>query len=137
MMLKPIIAVLAGTFAAFLSVFLLEQVKHRIWPIPSGLRSDDAVAIAAYMANLSVGELLSLLIIWSLAMFIGVFTACKIAPHPARWPAWIVALLFAAATIANFVLLPHPLWLMLASAIALPAAGAFALRLAHAARPAA
>lgn len=59
----------------------------------------------------------------------GAGAAVRIARAGAK-PGWTVTLLFLVATAANFLMIPHPVWMIVAAVLAILAAGWLAVRLA-------
>ena len=79
------------------------------------------------MASLPAGAFAMVLLGWFLGSFAGAYVAHAIAKRPAT--AWAVAMIFILFTIMNFVMIPHPLW-MIAAGLLIPLASAWlALRL--------
>ncbi len=129
---KKIAAVIAGIMIAFSTVMFIEWASHRLWPVAKNIDFNNAQQVKQMMAAMPLQSFISLLFGWTLAMFLGVFVARKISglkANTTRAPALIVAGFFGLATSANFLLLPHPVWLIVLTALLLPASAWLALRL--------
>ena len=72
--------------------------------------------------------------LYFVATALGAFTATRITVRV--WSGWVVMAVMMAATVANFVMLPHPAWLMIAALVLIGAGGWLGIRTARP-RPAA
>jgi len=129
-MIRKILATAAGLVVAFAVVMLGELIAHRLFPIEMPTSMNDA-ALAAAMAAAPLGAKLSLAVIYFLAPLAGTFTALAVARRQAVWPAYVVTGLFLLAAAANFFMLPHPLWLVVACVAAILVGGWLGIRLAR------
>ncbi len=114
-MLRDFVAVVAGIITAFLTIMLIDKIGHMIYPPPAGLDFADPEAIRPYLATLPIG---AYLFIWASSV-VGAFTGTLIAcfagaARTAILAAAVGGIVFA-ATVANFIWIPHPLWLSLAT----------------------
>ena len=71
-------------------------------------------AIKKMIAELPVGALLTVMFGWWTAGFVGGATAGKITPAFWKTNALTVGFILFAATLANLLMLPHPLWMTIA-----------------------
>ena len=126
-MIRKILAVVAGVVVAFATVMLGELIAHQLFPINMPKTTDNA-ALAAAMAAAPLGAKLSLVLIYFLAPLFGAWVAGRVS-RAASWPSWTVVALFLLATAANFFMLPHPLWLVVASVAAILVGGGLGVRL--------
>ena len=109
-MAKNILAGVAGVLVAGLLVWLVEMVGHSVYPPPPDLDFADADAMRAYMQTLPVGAFLFVGAAWFAGALGGTFAACKIGDaNPLIYAIVIGGLMFAAST-ANLIMIPHPLW---------------------------
>jgi predicted branched-subunit amino acid permease len=106
-----------GVGLAFLIVAIAEEAGHRIYPVPTDIDWSDADAVRRYTGSLPVGALLLLLAGWVGATLIGAVAGSAIARPRAILISIIVGGLMLAATIANFLMTPHPAWLVAATII--------------------
>ena len=122
-MLKLVLGVLAGVAAGFVTVFLIEMISSRLYPMPAGLDPTNAGAMKAYIAALPVGAFALVLG----AMTLGAFDAAAVAAAVAgrrRLAGWIAGGVIVAATVINLFAIPHPAWFAAASVV-LATAGAW------------
>ena len=109
-MAKNILAGVAGVLVAGLLVWLVEMVGHSVYPPPADLDFADADAMRAYMQTLQVGAFLFVGAAWFAGALGGTFTACRIGDaNPLIYAVVVGGLMFAAST-ANLVMIPHPMW---------------------------
>jgi len=119
--LRTALAVVAGFVAGSLLVFAVESLGHRVFPPPAGLDPSDPASIRAAMAQLPVGALLAVLVAWIAGSFVGGWVAALISRRVV--PALIVGLIILAASAANLIMIPHPLWFAISGLLViLPAA---------------
>ena len=131
-MLRLILAILSGVVLAFGVVFATDAV---VKALSGGLAMpdpNDAAAMRAYMDGLPAAALAAFAIGCGAAAGLGAAMAARFGGRGA-WPGWVVAALVLAATIANFVMIPHPTWLVitasaLVAVVGWAAARAFASR---------
>jgi hypothetical protein len=129
-MLRNVAAIVAGLVTAYLSIKLIDKLGHMVYPPPAGLDFSDPEAIRPYLATLPIG---AFLFIWAssvVAAFVGTLVAGFAGTaRPAILAAAVGGVVFA-ATIANFIWIPHPLWLSLATLIGIVVSTLLAMRLA-------
>ncbi len=124
---RTILGVVAGIVAGGLVVFATETVGHSLYPPPPDINLADPEDVKRLMASLPAGAFVFVLAGWFLGSLAGALVALRIAKRAAA--AWAVALLFILFTCMNFVMIPHPTW-MIAAGIAIPLLSAWlALRL--------
>lgn len=128
-MVRKILGVLAGVAVAILAVVAGEFVLHALVPVPMPDRA-DAEAMQAMMASAPMAAKWGLVIVYFVATALGAYTATRITARV--WAGWIVMAVMMAATVANFVMLPHPVWLMIAALVLIGLGGWLGIR---AARP--
>lgn len=122
-MLRLVLGVLAGVVAGFATVFLIELVSGKLFPMPAGLDPTDAAAMKAYIAGLPVGAFALVLGALALGATDAAWVAARVAERR-RLAGWIAGGIFVAVTLLNVVGVPHPPWFVVAS-IALAAGGAW------------
>ncbi len=115
---RKIAAVLTGIVVAFALVFVIEMIGHRVYPPPSDLDFTQPDIVAGYMQTLPAGAFMFVLAGFALATLAGGFVAARIARSQAFLFAGIIGALMLAATVANLLMIPHPLWFSI-TAIAL------------------
>ena len=116
--LRLVLALIAGIAAALITFMLIETVGHRLYP-PPALNYSDTEALRAYVEGLPIGAKLIVLSAWLAGTIDGVFVAGLV--NRARYG--LCGALVLAATLANLTMIPHPLWMAIATlAIPLPIA---------------
>lgn len=127
--LRYVIAVVAGVVIAFATILGIERIGHRLYPFPAGVDVNDPAALGAWVASLPPAALAFPLAGWLLGSFAGGLAAAWIAAaRPALFAGIIGAVVLLGAA-ANFALIPHPAWIMIAAAVGVPSAAWLAGRL--------
>jgi hypothetical protein len=109
---RAIVGALVGVALAFLVVTLAEDVGYRWYPVPPDIDWSDAQAVRRYIDSLPVGAFLTLLAGWIGATFLGAAIGSACARPRAILISTLVGGLMLAASIANFLLTPHPWWVV-------------------------
>ena len=131
---KTVLAVVTGVIAGGAIVFVTEAIGHSLFPPPADIDLSNPDDVRRLMASLPAGAFAMVLLGWFLGSFVGAYVARTIAKRPAA--AWAVAMIFMLFTGMNFVMIPHPMW-MIAAGLLIPLASAWlALRLRGSADPA-
>ena len=131
------LATIAGVVIALVLISAFEAAGHALFAGPADTDMSTPAAVAAYMQKVPVGALVIVLAGWIVGTFAGVIAACMVARvHPIRFAAVVGGLVFA-ATVANLMMTPHPLWMTIAAVIGIPLATSLAARVmsARAQRP--
>ncbi|MDB5707058.1 MAG: hypothetical protein JWN66_4174 [Sphingomonas bacterium] len=117
--MRKFLAIVAGAIAAMLIVAAFEAFSSFLYPLPE-LESDDYASLASVVANMPLLAKLLVVAGWLVGPLGGVWLALRISDW--RWSGWIAVVIVLAGSIANIVILPHPLW-MQACAIVFPLLG--------------
>lgn len=136
-MLRNALSVVLGVVSAFVTVMLVDKLNHMIFPPPPGLDFSDAAAVEPYLATLPFGAYLLVMASSVVAALIGTLVAIYVGHIRPFYCAVIVGGIVLAATIANFIAIPHPLWLSAITLLGIVASAWLATKLAPASRPAA
>ena len=126
---RTIVAVVVGTVVAFVLVGVIEAIGEVVYPPPAGVDFGRPDQLASYMQRLPGGALAFVLAAWIVGTFFGGLVAAWIARSRTALAAAIVGALVLAATIANFVLIPHPAWMIAAGVVGIAVAAYLAGRL--------
>lgn len=110
---RNVFATLAGTVVAVLAVMAIELIGHGVYPPPGDLDINNAEQMRTYIGTLPFGALAFVVLAWWLGAFFGGLAAGTLSRGHARVCAGIVGALIMAGTIANLVLFPHPLAVMI------------------------
>lgn len=130
---RIVLGIVLGVALGFGLVMLGDTLNHMVFPPPPELQVTNPEAIRDYMATAPILSLLALPVTWTIAALVAAFAGAKIGAHV--WVGWVVGALMVAATGLNLALIPHPLWMMIAAIVFVPAAGWFGAMLGSA-RPA-
>jgi hypothetical protein len=109
---RVVIAVICGALIAFALVAGIEAVGARVFPAPAGIDAAQPAQWQTSIPKLPLGALLIVLAAWIVSTFVGAVAASLIARRRVRLVSAIVGILVLASTVANFVLIPHPLWMV-------------------------
>ena len=107
---KNIAAGVAGIVIAVALVWLVETIGHSVYPPPPDLNFADAEAMRVYVADAPNGAFLFVGGAWFIAALVGTFAACKIGDANPMIYAGVVGGFMLVATVANLIMIPHPLW---------------------------
>ncbi len=118
-MIRKIGAAVVGIIVAGGIVFIVESLGHSVYPVPPDLDMSDPVQFGNYVETLSFGAFLFVAGAWVLGTLGGGLLACFIAGEKPRVYSAIVGGFIFAATIANLIMIPHPLWFSISSLIAI------------------
>ena len=117
-MIRSLLTVIVGLVVGSLAVFVLGWVGNRFVPVPEGLDPANPEALVAYLAGAPPAVFLKLLAVWAGGAFAGGFTAALLAARQRSWHAIAVGSLQTLLALAQFGMIPHPLWVEI-SAVAL------------------
>lgn len=134
---RLVLAILAGVLVAGLVVYMVEAGGQLMYPPPQGLDLTDRDAMSAYVRQLPHGAFAMVLLAWVLGALSGAWVSARIAARPAVWPGLVIGGLVLLGVAANVMTIPHPVWVVVAALIAIPAAAYAGARLAMRGRAAA
>lgn len=109
-MVKNIVAGFAGIIVAGLLVWLVEMLGHAVYPPPTDLNFADAETMRAYIDTLPLAALLFVAAAWFIGTLGGTVLACKLGDAKPMIYAIVVGGLMLVATVANLIVIPHPVW---------------------------
>ena len=119
-MLTKIVAGLAGIAAAFAVIALTQHLGHRVYPPPPDLDVSDIEAFRKFTAGLPLMAFLFVLLAYYAGSLAGTFVAGWIAGFRTLIYAGLIGGLVLAGTVANLVMIPHPLWFSILAVIGIP-----------------
>ena len=114
---RSVLAVLVGVVLAGIVTLVIEALGHLVFPPPEGMDPGDPESIRAFMDQLSVGSLLSVLVAWALGTVAGAWIASRIARRAHLTHGMIVGFLMLAGGIFNLATIPHPMWMTIAGVL--------------------
>jgi hypothetical protein len=118
-MIKKIAAAVIGIVVAGGIVFAVESLGHTVYPLPADLDMNDPVEFGNYVESLPIGAFIFVAGAWVLGTLGGGLLACFIAGDKPRVYSSIVGGFVLVATIANLIMIPHPLWFSISSLVAI------------------
>ena len=120
--LRNILAALAGLVCAGLIIMAIEWLGHDIYPVPAGVDPNDPSQVSAYVSTLPFQALLFPLVAWIIGSFTGGLLAAMISRRHPMLLSGIVGALILLGAAANFAMISHPLWMIIAAAVGIPSA---------------
>lgn len=126
-MLWKILGVVFGVIVAGMAVAGGEFVLAAIWPMPQSGGMPDSEAMKTFMAGVPLGMKIGLAAVYAVATFLGAVVAARVAKG--RWAGWTITTIMLMLTVANFVMLPHPVWLVALCLIAIVIGGGVATKI--------
>ena len=77
--LRTALALGIGILVAFVTIMLIEQVSHFIFPVPTDIDWQDSSASTQYMSQLPAMALILVLLAWCSGIVLGILSASWIA----------------------------------------------------------
>ena len=119
---RTILAVV-GVVVAWLVIVLSQLAGAAAYPPPPGLDVTDPQQLAAFIQAAPAMAMAFVLAGYALAALLGGWVAARISRAHPRIAALLVGAMVLAGVIANMSMIPHPLWMTVASVLLpLPAA---------------
>jgi hypothetical protein len=112
-MIKNILAVTFAIAMAFATMIGIEYCSEKLFPPPVELNVLDNEMMRNYLANMPLGAYAMVTGGWIIGALFAGFLIAKITKSRKRWAPMTAGLLLTAASVANFVALPHPIWMVL------------------------
>ena len=123
-MIRSILTVIVGILSGSATVWVLQWVGHIFYPPPAGIDLQNLEAFKQYVATAPTGMLLSVLAAWAGGAFVGGLVAALLSERRRALHALAVGALQTVLAVAQFSMIPHPLWFMvLGVTMFLPVAG--------------
>lgn len=120
-MVRIILGIVIGAVLGFGLVVVGDMLNHHFFPPPPDVQVTNPEAIRAWMAQAPILSLLGLPVTWTIAAFAASLVAALIAGR--AWAGWIAGGIVFAATCLNLIMIPHPLWMLIAALVCVPLAG--------------
>ena len=108
----PVVATVVGILAAMITVMLVEAAGHALLGV-----GDPRAA-----TGITTPQYLAVLLAWTLGAGVGALVAARWARSSTVIPGVVVGSFILLGAVASFAAIPHPVWMMVASA-ALPLVG--------------
>ena len=114
---RKILAVLAGLATGFILAAIFETIGTFLYPPPPELDRNNVEQMSAYIQTLPIGAFLILLAAWTIATFGGGAVTWMIAKEKPMLFASIIGAILLAASVVNFVMIPHPTWFSISAVV--------------------
>lgn len=112
-MVRSMGALIAGLLVMLIVISSIQWIGHSIYPPPTGLDPQDSAKAAAAVALLPIGALAMVLLSYAAGSFLGAGTGATVSVRHKRGVAILLGLVMTALVAMNFVIIPHPLWMMI------------------------
>lgn len=120
---KKILAVLSGIIVAVATMFLFEGINSNFFPLPKDVNLNDPEVVKNLFLNLPATAFILVIMGWFFGAFLGGFTVKYLSKEEKPTLAWILGGALTLSSIANVMMLPHPIWVtVIAVVIFIPAA---------------
>jgi hypothetical protein len=116
-MKNRLISVLAGIATGWIVVTIGEIILHKIFPLPVGINFIDKIVLTNYINSLHAYYFLCLLFIWAVSAFGGGAVSGKLGKQNWKRVCIITGVVLLIGNVANFIMIPHPLWVNIISVI--------------------
>ena len=120
---RTIAGILVGIVIAVALVFAIEAIIGLIVPAPADFDMRDPESVRARVASLPAWVILLVGIGWIVGTGVGSWAAVRISRIRVPWPGLVVTAVIFLATLYNVMTIPHPIWFVAISLIAIPIAG--------------
>lgn len=120
---RTIAGIVVGIVIAVALVFAIEAVVGLIVPAPADFNMRDPDAVRARVASLPTWVILLVGVGWIVGTGVGSWAAVRISRLRVLWPGLVVTAVIFLATLYNVMTIPHPIWFVAISMIAIPIAG--------------
>jgi len=117
--MRNVFAVVFGVAVAVFAIMAVEMIGHALYPPPAHLRLDDPKAIRDYVENAPFLALAFVPVAWAAGAFCGGAVAALLAAgrRTQRFGLMVGTVLLVASAM-NLWVIPHPVWLILATPFA-------------------
>lgn len=119
---RVILGIVAGVVIAVAVVFAVELVVNLIAPPPADVDMSDREAVSARVSSLPMIAFALVLFGWVVGTGLGSWGAVRISQRPVAWPGLVVGAVIFCGTIYNIMTIPHPIWFIPISLLAIPIA---------------
>ena len=116
---KNILGIVIGLAMAMTAFMRFETIAHFAFPLPADVHINNAVSMKNYMNHIPAGALSLVLTGWLVGSILAGYFSHRISGNSSRRNPAIIGIILESATIFNFILLPHPTWLIVVSLLLL------------------
>jgi MFS family permease len=116
-MLRSILGFLAGLATSWLTISVSQLLSARSYPPPPGADLRDPEALAAFIAAAPIPAMVLVVAGYALAALLGGWVAAMISRRHRAIVAVLVGALVLVGVILNYMLIPHPVWMVVAGVL--------------------
>ncbi|MBL9216597.1 MAG: hypothetical protein JNG83_14055 [Opitutaceae bacterium] len=120
--LRNILAMLAGILAGVVLVSVVQQINNRLYPTPEGFDPRNAEMMRQYIATLPPPAFLLVLLSYLVGFTVAVGLAARLSLTAHQRQGVLVAAFFGAVSFLNLRAFPHPVWFWIGNLVVLLAA---------------
>lgn len=106
--LRNVLAAIGGIIAFMITVTVIDMVPGWLFTMPAGMDTSDVESIRAHAHEVPAGAIIVMAVGWGLATLVGAYVAGRFGTTPIV--VFVVIGVALVATIANLILIPHPVW---------------------------
>jgi hypothetical protein len=121
--LRNILAVLLGLVTGFVLITTAEYLASGQFQMPNSLKMEDKVGMAAWMNSLPNTAFFSLIGGYFVSTLLGSLVAAAVAGNRPTSRAYIVTAILMVGGVFNFINIPHPTWVVMATIVGFIVAG--------------
>jgi hypothetical protein len=115
--MNKLVSILTGCAAGIAVIFVMDMLGHQMFPPPPELSLQNPEDLKKFIALMPVGAFLLLLGGAFLGSFVGGIVSAWIARENKFMNVIIVGVVLTALGVLNFMMIPHPMWFMIASLV--------------------
>jgi len=113
-MARNVAGVIIGIFVAGLIVWTVQSINSRLFPLPEGIDIGSMEQMKEYVQTLPSGAFIMVLLSHLLGALGGAWVGCIVADRYFLKIALIIAAFLLVMGLYNLLIIPHPLWFMIA-----------------------
>lgn len=120
---NKILSVVIGLLSAFVVVMIFDYISHLMYPVPEGVDMNNPEVIKDVMKNLPAPSFIIMVFGWMIASAVGAYVCSIISKERHYVLMMVFAVCFMITTVANLIMIPHPIWVWIGGLLViLPAA---------------
>ncbi len=116
-MLRSLLGVFLGIITVVVTVGSVQRLSHRYYPPKENLTPDNVKGMVDHLSQLPFGAFAFLLVSYVLAVFLGTLIASRLSHS--RLINYIPSIFTLIAVLFGFLYIPHPLWFVITSILAI------------------
>ena len=117
LILRVAIGVVLGVLISMFAIKAMEWVGHQVFPVPGQIDVTDPQSVATYMDQIPLMSKIWVVLSWAVGAVLGGVVAGRISQM--RWTSWIPGAFTLAGMVGIALMIPHPVWMLIAGALAI------------------